>query len=278
MIEKYKNTYENRWKKSSSENDDDILVFQNPENITQFFYLNYNKIINSIIDKRSNNDVLEIGCGRGTASLYLKILNPSFKFDLMDFSENAIKIAKKNFQALKKDATFINCDIYQFKPKKNYDLIISLGVLEHIEDLDGIIKKMKSMLKKDGMMIHMIVPEKKSIQNYFNWFNRLFYQLSKEKKKEWLDKKTYSKTSDVFRSYMTSNEFLDKFTLQGFLQSTKIEVNPFPTFTNIPLYFEKMIVNIFRIILVFRKYLFFQKRPFECSENFSRAHFIIARK
>ena len=77
---------------------------------------------------------------------------------------------------------------------------------------------------------------------------------------------------------MTSNEFLDKFTLQGFLQSTKIEVNPFPTFTNIPLYFEKMIVNIFRIILVFRKYLFFQKRPFECSENFSRAHFIIARK
>ena len=42
---------------------------------------------------------------------------------------------------------------------------------------------MKSMLKKNGMMIHMIVPEKKSIQNYFNWFNKLFYHLSKEKKK-----------------------------------------------------------------------------------------------
>ena len=182
MKDKYKKTYENRWEKSSSENDDDILVFQDPENISQFFYLNYNKIINSIIDKRINNDVLEIG-GRGTASLYLKTLNPSLKFDLMDFSKNAIKIAKKNFQALKKEATFINSDIYKFKPKKNYDLIISLGVLEHVKDLDGIIKRMKSMLKKNGMMIHMIVPEKKSIQNYFNWFNKLFYHLSKEKKK-----------------------------------------------------------------------------------------------
>ena len=98
MKDKYKKTYENRWEKSSSENDDDILVFQDPENISQFFYLNYNKIINSIIDKRINNDVLEIGCGRGTASLYLKTLNPSLKFDLMDFSKNAIKIAKKIFK------------------------------------------------------------------------------------------------------------------------------------------------------------------------------------
>ena len=38
---------------------------------------------------------------------------------------------------------------------------------------------------------------------------------------------------------MTSHEFLDKFTLQGFLHSTKIEVNPFPTFTNIPIYIGK---------------------------------------
>lgn len=278
MIEKYKNTYENRWRKSSIENDDDILVFKNPENISQFFYLNYNKIIDSIIDKKDNNEILEIGCGRGTASLYLKILNPSFKFDLMDFSENAIKIAKKNFQALKKDATFINSDIYKFKPKKNYDLIISLGVLEHIEDLDGIIKRMKSMLKKNGMMVHMIVPEKKSVQNYFNWFNKLFSQFSKKKKKEWLDKETYSKTSDVYRSYKTSKEFLEKFTHHGFFHSYKIEVNPFPTITNAPLYFEKMIVKIFKIILVFKKYLFFKKRPFECSENLSRAHFIIAKK
>ena len=39
MKDKYKKTYENRWEKSSSENDDDILVFQDPENISQFFLL-----------------------------------------------------------------------------------------------------------------------------------------------------------------------------------------------------------------------------------------------
>lgn len=268
-------TYEKRWKLSVAENDSNILSFSNPKNQSEFFYLYYNKLINSLIKKKKFN-LLEIGCGRGTASLFIKLHNKNCTPHLLDFSKNAIEIAKKNFKSFNQKASFYNCDIESFNSKIKFDIIISLGVLEHIKDIEKTLNTISPHLKNNGTMIHMIVPEKKSIQNYFNFLNRFFSRFNKKKK--WLDKETFSKTDQVFRSTLSSSNYLKTFKKLGYLNSKKIEVNPFPTISNIPKIIEKILVRLYLFILLIRKVFFKIPNPFQCSVKISRAHFIVAKK
>ena len=53
-LENYTNIYNKRWINSIQNKDDNILVFNNPLNQVEFFYLNYNKIIETIIKKETN--------------------------------------------------------------------------------------------------------------------------------------------------------------------------------------------------------------------------------
>ena len=67
--------------------------------------------------------------------------------------------------------------------------------------------------------------------------------------------------------------------MAGFIKSYKIEVNPFPTISNLSKISEKIFVKIYLFILFLRKIIFFNKiNPFYCSEKISRAHFIVAKK
>lgn len=275
---KYEKIYNERWKESIKKKDDTILKFKNFSNHAEFFYYYYNKLIYQIIKKKNKNlSILEIGCGRGTASLFLKIMDNNIDSHLLDFSENAINIAKNNFNKYNLKASFYTSSFNDFVNKNKFDFIISLGVLEHIENINFEINKMKKFLKKDGKMIHLIVPEKKnSIQKYFNFINRFFYSSFRGNKKNWLDKETFSKTDNVYRSYNSSSQFVKIFQDCGFKNVEKIEVNPFPTISNIPNYLEHIIIKIYQIVIFIRKYLFFLKNPFICEEKLSRAHFIIA--
>ena len=52
-LDKYIKIYDKRWLNSIETKDDNILVFNNPVNQVEFFYLNYNKIIETIIKKET---------------------------------------------------------------------------------------------------------------------------------------------------------------------------------------------------------------------------------
>ena len=69
----------------------------------------------------------------------------------------------------------------------------------------------------------MIVPEKKSIQNYFSLINRFLLSTALlispkfRDKFSHLDKKTLSKTKDVFRSYKSAKYFKDSLIKANFI-------------------------------------------------------------
>ena len=69
----------------------------------------------------------------------------------MDFSLE--KIAKKHSQKNKLKINYICSDIENYNFSKKYDLIVLFEILEHLENWQHFIYKIKNNLKKNGKMI-----------------------------------------------------------------------------------------------------------------------------
>ena len=103
--------------------------------------------------------MLEIGCGRATSSIF-QALKIGIEVYPTDYSEYALEVARKNLEKYAVDATLSQEDLYEMSyPDENFDAIISLGVMEHIEFVDKAYEEMYRLLKKGGIMISMNVPE-----------------------------------------------------------------------------------------------------------------------
>ena len=98
---------------------------------------------------------------------------------------------------------------------ESYDVIISLGVLEHIEFIKDCFKIHNSLLRKNGLVCAMIVPEKKSIQDKFFFINKFLLLLARLFKSKslknlsYLDTKTPVKPK-MFTGHMKKPHFLKR--------------------------------------------------------------------
>ena len=72
-------------------------------------------------------------------------------------------------------ANFLVGDAYDLQLEDNsFDLVFSIGVFEHFEDIATPIKEQIRILDKGGLFIAYIVPEyKDNIQKDFYWINEI---------------------------------------------------------------------------------------------------------
>ena len=92
--------------------------------------------------------VLEIGCGTGRHTQKIAALTDDVT--AIDLSAGMLSIAKKNPKLGK--VTFLESNIFEFSAKQDaeFDAVISALVIEHIEDLTALFKKISSLLKPGG--------------------------------------------------------------------------------------------------------------------------------
>lgn len=153
-----------------------------------FFYLQYNKlnweaqektkinsfvnnfIINNIIAKHRgpNIRIFDIGFGIG---FFLKILYQNIKKDYKNIIIEGCEPSHKNFEYFKshpldiraKDKLMMHKDTFQdVRCSKKFDFITAIYVFPHFEsdDLKRVIKKIHSMLYKEGKFILVVADEK----------------------------------------------------------------------------------------------------------------------
>lgn len=86
--------------------------------------------------------ILDIGTGSGVIPLVLKKYFPEAEVSSIDFSEKALKTAKKNADYLQLSVNFIHADYLHFELQEKYDIIISnppyIGIEEEIEIADSV--------------------------------------------------------------------------------------------------------------------------------------------
>jgi|SRR5580700_10091859 SAM-dependent methyltransferase len=97
--------------------------------------------------------LLDIGCGDGTISLPL--LTPTSHLTLMDMSASMVAIAKSNIpEHFAANVEVRNEDFMKahFNPA-SFDLIISVGVMAHVESPDNFLSAIAKLLRPGGSLV-----------------------------------------------------------------------------------------------------------------------------
>lgn len=114
------------------------------------------KIILPILDKyvnTTNKKILDVGCGSGTLSLYLA--SEGNTVHGIDISKRAVYTSNKSAKELGlKNVSFEVLDFPRDKLRpKNYDVILLLEVIEHIEEDAKALQLLYSRLNINGILI-----------------------------------------------------------------------------------------------------------------------------
>ncbi len=115
------------------------------ENIKKHFKIKKDKA--NFLDGLS---ILDIGCGGGLVSEPMARLGATVTG--IDASDKNIKIAKLHSQKSKLNINYLNSSPENLINNKNFDIILNLEIVEHVDDVNLYIRSCYNLLKKNGIM------------------------------------------------------------------------------------------------------------------------------
>ncbi|MFA6089238.1 MAG: class I SAM-dependent methyltransferase [Candidatus Woesearchaeota archaeon] len=126
----------------------------------EFLYSSVAKFIKDENNKYKNKQshILDIGCALGHGTIRIQEVLKNSLVDACDFSDVAIKKAKNNY----KNINFFVHDVNKDKLTNNYDMIVMIETLEH---LDNPIKAVKKYLKCCKQMIIVTPYDERNDEN-----------------------------------------------------------------------------------------------------------------
>ena len=130
--------------------------------------------------------ILDIGTGSGVIPLVLKKHFPEAKVSSIDFSEKALKTAKKNAEYHQLEIQFIHADYLNSELAENYDIIISnppyIGIEEEIEIADSVKEFEPTMAlfspTSDALIFYRKIAE--DAKRYLNEDGLLFLEINQK--------------------------------------------------------------------------------------------------
>lgn len=267
--------FDYNWKISKDSNAE-YWTKSNPINQTQYSFRKLWLLFNDIIKKNKikGKDVIEIGAGRGTMSSYFA--EADYNTYLLDSSKKAVDISKKIFKKNKHHATFYNKLLKNFKINKKFDIVFSIGLLEHFKNINEPILQQINILKKGGLFLAYIVPDYKdlNIQSKYNFINEILKYIFKVQSKK--DKKL-----KIFRNNFNSNKYLpilkrylNKISVYGVYPLPMISYSKSFPFTTLDKNIEKIILSEFDKIVDGRKKTKKFFNPWLCEEGYGQAFLI----
>tara|TARA_Y100000590_G_scaffold468688_2_gene652574 strand:- start:2 stop:730 length:729 start_codon:yes stop_codon:yes gene_type:complete len=129
-------------------------------------YIKENLVKNFNIKKKTNPlnnlNILDIGCGGGLLSEPLARLGANIVG--IDASEKNIKVAKLHAKQSKIKIDYFCTSPEKFKPKKKFDVILNMEIVEHVDNVNLFISQSSKLLKKNGIMF--IATLNKTLKSY----------------------------------------------------------------------------------------------------------------
>ena len=121
------------------------------EEVTKRKYIVEPHIINfANFENYKNKNVLEVGCGIGTAAQ--SFIENGANYTGLDLSDNSIELAKQRMEVFNLHGNIFQGNIEEIDNINNteFDLIYSFGVLHHTPDIEKSIANIHKMLKNGG--------------------------------------------------------------------------------------------------------------------------------
>lgn len=264
--------------KSRQETQNNYFVRGRPQNQIQLAFRQHWLFLKDVIGVPSKGKSLEVGCGRGSISSYFA--ENGYKVSLLDLSPDVIEVAKQIYKTNKHDsrAEFVVGDALNMPfPDGTFDVVTSIGLLEHFADVKKLLSEQVRILKKGGYFTAYVVPQKKCVNDFFAPINALMKELiptpAKASKKSKLFRTTYDSAfyKKVLKALPVKN-----IQSSGVYPFPAISPSPDFPFTLMPPKYEKALTETYENLLAERAKG--GKNPWACSEEWGPTFFLWARK
>lgn len=256
-----------------------------PRNQIQLAFRRHWLTIKRYLADLPGDDVLEVGCGRGTISSYFA--DAGYRTTLLDSSPAVLSIAREIYRANGHSADYVTGDAFSLPfGDSSFALCVSIGLLEHFDDIGSIMGEQLRVLRPGGLMLAYVVPERPdSVQRHFRWLNRVLRFCSRLQ----LTGREASSRKDakepLYRNGLTADAYLSALTALGVTEMDAYGMYPLPMishsprfpFSLLPAPLERALVAVFSSVLALRRRLF-RKDPWTCREQTGQAFMVVARK
>ena len=133
-------------------------------------------------DIENGHEILDLGCGWGSFSIYVAEKYPDTKITSVSNSSDQITYIKN--EAQKRGLSNIKAyrmDVNSLELDTQFDRIVSIEMFEHLRNYKLILNSLNNLLKPDGrLFIHIFCHKKLTyfyeMKNNFDWMTKYFFQ------------------------------------------------------------------------------------------------------
>ncbi len=151
----------------------------------------------------NGQQVLDLGCGWGSFTLYAATKFPGARFTAVSNSNSQRLFIQNRARAMNlENVMIITADINQFDPKEKFDRVVSVEMFEHVRNYQLLFAKIHSWLNPDGkLFVHI-----------FN-HHKYAYKFEVRSDRDWMAK--YFFTGGMMPSYDLLFLFSEGFEVEG---------------------------------------------------------------
>jgi len=130
---------------------------------------------------QNGQDILELGCGWGSLTLWMARHFPDSKITAVSNSHSQRKFIQDRAKHLSLfNINVITCDMNEFDIDNKYDRIVSIEMFEHMRNWQVLFAKVAQWLKPDGkffmhVFAHRDAPYEFLVKDESDWMSRYFF-------------------------------------------------------------------------------------------------------
>ena len=130
---------------------------------------------------RSKQEILDLGCGWGSFSLYAAQKFSNCNFTAVSNSDEQINFIKSEIQELGlTNLLALKQDINQLNLNKKFDRIVSIEMFEHMRNYKNLLQRLSNLMTDDGLLFVHIFCHRQSayfyeIKNQWDWMTKYFF-------------------------------------------------------------------------------------------------------
>ena len=130
---------------------------------------------------RSKQEILDLGCGWGSFSLYAAQKFSNSNFTAVSNSDEQINFIKSKIQELGlTNLLALKQDINQLNLNKKFDRIVSIEMFEHMRNYKNLLQRLSNLMTDDGLLFVHIFCHRQfayfyEIKNQWDWVTKYFF-------------------------------------------------------------------------------------------------------